>query len=206
MDHHSILVLHRGNVAAAAERAAGRNRREVAVYVLWRLKPFDASGRRVVGDADAGDRHAADLERIALALEDEGAVAPTVADADGDGAARQFDHAVRRLRRRRAELPKQKAESDCRCCEKPFHGASSSCWSHRWNDGTVFDEAAIGPRCHEPPAPKKPYARRPPPRHSISDRTGKWHSPRVSAGPRSSGLPPGGRASRPGGRPWLGRY
>ena len=77
MDHHAILVLHRGNVAAAAERAAGRNRREVAVYVLWRLKPLDASGRRVVGDADAGDRHAADLERIALALEDEGAIAPS---------------------------------------------------------------------------------------------------------------------------------
>jgi hypothetical protein len=27
MDHHAILVLYRVNVAAAAERAAGRNRR-----------------------------------------------------------------------------------------------------------------------------------------------------------------------------------
>src|SRR5271155_4920369 len=97
MDHHAVLVLHRSDIAAAAERGAGRNGGEDAVDVLCRPEALHTSCGGVFGDADARERDAADAQRIALALEDQGTAAPAVADAGCYGTARKLDDPVGRL-------------------------------------------------------------------------------------------------------------
>jgi hypothetical protein len=53
MDHHTVLVPHRGDTAAPAQRGAGRNGGKDTINVLWGLESLHAPRGGVVGDADA---------------------------------------------------------------------------------------------------------------------------------------------------------
>ncbi len=97
MDHHAVLVPHRGYAGAAAERYAGVHCAVGAINVTSPPEPLNGPARGVFVDADAGDREAVNIEGIAPASEDQGAVAPSEADADRCSAARQFDNASRGL-------------------------------------------------------------------------------------------------------------
>src|SRR5262245_59540821 len=89
IDGDTILVFHRRDAAATADRRTGAGRRVVAVEIAEVLEVVDLPGCRRLGDADGADREPIHLYRIALPLVGQRAASPAETDTGGHGSALQ---------------------------------------------------------------------------------------------------------------------
>jgi len=84
LNRDAVLIFHFGDTSAAAEREACPYRGKDTVNVVCTLETGYMSGRSVFVDAHTAQSDPADVERVALALKNEGSATPAVANTGGD--------------------------------------------------------------------------------------------------------------------------
>jgi SAM-dependent methyltransferase len=95
LDDHAILVLHRGDTAAAADRRSGTHGGVSSVEVLEPLQMVDGARRAGAADADGAHGQTVHLDRIRLSPIPESSAAPAEADSRSHGSARELYRGVR---------------------------------------------------------------------------------------------------------------
>jgi hypothetical protein len=87
LDRHAVIVSHPRDTGAAAKGEASPYSGEDAVNVLWSLQTSYSPSRVVIVYADTPQADAANGERIAFPLENQGSPAPAVANTGSNPAA-----------------------------------------------------------------------------------------------------------------------